>query len=86
MRIKDYKIFEYTFLLFAAISYVILFYLYRHDKNTEIIITALGCVIYSSWGVIHHKLENRLNLSIVMEYLFVSILVFLIVLVALNVY
>ena len=40
----------------------------------------LTIVFYVLWGMIHHKLENKLNRKIIIEYLIVSLIIFFIIL------
>ncbi len=85
MRLTSYKIFEYTFLVFGALTFVSLYWVFRSDYHSKVLITALGALFYVIWGIFHHQMEKRLNLQIALEYILMAVFVFLLVFTALSI-
>lgn len=75
-NIKERAI-EYLILFVAIFVFLLLFFLFRFDKNALVIVSASGSVFYILWGIIHHVLRDRLNKSIFWEYIIFGSLVFL---------
>ena len=84
--IDDLKenIIEYLILFVAVIVFLILFFLFRFDKTSLLIVSSLGSIFYVGWGIIHHMLRGRLTKLITMEYLLFGLLVFLLLFTVLN--
>ncbi len=73
-------------ILFVGILIAALFFNYFwFDPTAQIIISALGCIYYVVWGIIHHAVRNRLSKLIVLEYILVGTLIFLLLLISLSV-
>lgn len=85
MNFKGYKIIEFTVLLLGATLFFVLFWVFRHDRITMIKLAGVAAVFYSMWGIFHHLVEDRLSLDIVLEYILISIFVFMLVFTALSV-
>ena len=85
MEIKGYKIIEYTVLILGALGFFVLFWLFRHDPLTLMKFAGLAAIFYAMWGIFHHLIENRLTLEIALEYILISIFVFMLVFTALSV-
>lgn len=85
MSKKSYKLIEYTMLLFGVVVFAILFWNNRHYHGQQLIVTAAAAVFYVLWGIVHHWMEKRLNLEIVLEYFLIGFFTFLLVLIALSV-
>ena len=72
-------------ILFAAISvFILLFLVFRFNKNSLMVISAAGSVFYVLWGIIHHVLRDRLTKSIFWEYILFGSLVFLLLFTVLS--
>ena len=85
MSLRGHKIIEYTVLVIGILVFILLLWVYRGSRPLEILTTGLGALFYFLWGIVHHKLEDRLTLSIATEYLLISLFVFLLVLTVLGV-
>jgi hypothetical protein len=69
------KHFHHYFSLIAIMGVGVTgFYLYRYDQFFQIgVITSLA-LSYISWGIIHHTIHKDISLSVILEYVAVSIL------------
>lgn len=85
MKINNFKIFEYTFLAIGLISFVGFFWLFRFDDSKKIALLGIYALVYILWGIIHHKIDNRLSFSILAEYFLIALFVFLLVFTAIIV-
>jgi hypothetical protein len=65
---------HYISLLGILAASVLAFYLFSSDKLFLIGTAVAAAAAYFSWGIIHHLLHGDLNLSIIIEYLAVSVL------------
>jgi len=75
-NIKEHAV-EYLILFIAILVFLLLFFIFRFDKNALFIISALGSVFYILWGIIHHVLRDRFTKSILWEYILFGSLIFL---------
>ena len=85
MKVHNHKFVEYSVLLLGVVAFVLLFWYFRTDSNMKIIITGVSAIFYSLWGILHHSLEGRISMEIVLEYVLIGFFVFLLVLTALSV-
>ena len=75
-NIKEHAV-EYLILFIAIFVFLVLFFIFRFDKNALVIISVSGSVFYVLWGIIHHVLRDRFTKSILWEYVLFGTLVFL---------
>lgn len=47
---------------------------FSENKNTQFLLGGLTAVLYVFWGIIHHYMEDDLNLKIVIEYTLIAAL------------
>lgn len=85
MKIKGFKIFEYTFLIVSALIFLLMFWFFRFSPSHRILLTGTVSVLYAVWGIIHHAIEDRLTLAIALEYFLIASFVFMLVFTALGV-
>ena len=81
--LKEHTI-EYLILFVAVIVFLVLFFLFRFDKTSLLVVSTLGSIFYIGWGIIHHMLRGRLTKLITTEYLLFGLLVFLLLFTVLN--
>lgn len=73
-------------ILFAGILMASFFFNYfKYNTTAQIIISALGCIYYVVWGIIHHVVRNRLKRLIALEYVLVGSLIFFLLLLSLSI-
>lgn len=48
--------------------------LFSSNKQTQLVLCVLTSSVYVLWGIIHHYMEDDINVKIVMEYFFVAFL------------
>jgi hypothetical protein len=77
MKHIEKELVEYIVLFVGLLAVFILFVLYRYDFNSLRLIALLGSVFYLFWGIFHHVAADRLNKTIVIEYLVISLMVYL---------
>lgn len=81
MNLRKHLI-EYSFI---AIYFGILIYFFQNLGDSffsKIIFAGALPLFYLLWSVVHHYFEDRLTLSIFLEYLSISLFVFIILLTA----
>lgn len=79
------RITEYSTLVVLSIIYVFLFWYFRYDSRFLMSLAAFGSVFYLTWGVLHQKSANRLNFTVILEYMLLALLAFLLVFTAITV-
>jgi hypothetical protein len=84
MHEKERHLLEYIVLFTGFAVLLALFYIFRYNRNALLMISGGGSVFYSIWGIIHHGLEGRLNKTIALEYMLISVLVFILLYIALS--
>ena len=70
-------------LLFLAFG---LFVHFRYQPHLQILLGLLGCVIYALWGIFHHAGEDRITPLVVFEYVFFSLISFLLIVLFVTLY
>lgn len=82
-EIKNHKI-AYSVLALALLCFVVAYLQVWPDKQLQkVVVLCLG-VFYFFWGVIVHKRMSHIHPRIVLEYLAISILAVLLLLLLLN--
>ncbi len=65
---------HYISLIFIFIAGIIGFYTFSYDRNFQIGVVFALASAYVSWGIIHHIIHKDICLSIVLEYIAISVL------------
>ncbi len=71
--LKKHKI-AYSLLSLAAIIYLVLVYLSRHNNTMLFYLTIFFGAVYFFWGIAHHIYERNLTFRTVVEYILVTAL------------
>ncbi len=65
---------HYVSLISIFVAGVIGFFVFSYDRQFQIAVSLALALSYVSWGIIHHTIHKDICLSIVLEYVAVSIL------------
>lgn len=65
---------HYISLVGILVAGILGFYFFQYDRYFQTAIVTALAVSYVSWGVIHHAVHKDICLSIIIEYLSISIL------------
>ena len=65
---------HYISLIGILIAGILGFYFFSYDRFFQTAIVIALALSYVSWGIIHHAIHKDICLSIIMEYIAVSIL------------
>lgn len=84
MNFKKHLV-EYIFILLYFSFLIFFFQNLSSNPNSRIIFSASLPIFYLLWAVAHHFFEERLKLHIFLEYLSISLFVFIILLTASNI-
>jgi hypothetical protein len=80
---KDLRhLFEYTFIGVYFGLLIFFFSNYSYNPISKVIFSLSLPLFYFLWGVVHHYFEDRLTFGVFMEYLSISIFVFIILITA----
>lgn len=77
MKRNEKELIEYIILFLGLITFFILLVIFRYEAFALRMVALLGSLFYIVWGIIHHAADDRLTLSVILEYVSISILVFL---------
>ena len=77
MDLDRKHIIEYSVLGGLLILFVVFFWYFRFDKTALLIVSGVGSLFYSIWGVVHHAMQDRLTRIIAIEYFLFGFFVFL---------
>jgi hypothetical protein len=77
MKRNEKELIEYTVLIVGLLAFFILLILFRFDRPVLNLIALLGSIFYFLWGIFHHAVDSRLSKALVVEYLFISAMVYL---------
>jgi len=50
----------------------------------QIVVVTVFSLFYPLWGIVHHALEGRLKRTVILEYVLISLFVFLLLLTAIR--
>ena len=75
---------HYLVLIFGLLSCFFFFLLLRYNPTYQFYAVCAAVVWYLFWGIVHHYLENRVSIPIILEYLLVGGLVVLLFALMLN--
>lgn len=84
MELKKKHLIEYGLFLLVSVLFLVLFIVFRTERNLLKLLSGLISSVYVLWGIIHSASEGRLTASIVFEYLLFGILAFLLLFIALS--
>lgn len=65
---------HYISLIGIFVAGFIGFYFFSYDKNFQVGVVVAMSLSYISWGIIHHTIHKDICLTIVLEYVAISIL------------
>lgn len=82
-EVKTHKL-AYFVLTLALFSFVISFLHAWPDRFQQRVVTIVMGIFYFIWGVVVHKKYNHINSKVILEYLAVSVLAVLLLLLLLN--
>ena len=85
MKRSEKELIEYIVLLVGLMVFFLLLIIFRYESFALKLIAMLGSLFYVAWGIIHHAADDRLTKSIVLEYMFISSMVFLLFYLVLSV-
>ena len=77
MKRNEKELIEYIILFLGLLTFFILLVVFRYEAFALRMVALLGSLFYIVWGIIHHAADDRLTLNVVLEYVSISILVFL---------
>lgn len=75
----EHHLTHYLTLILGLLATLFLFVYFKYNLTAQIIVSAVGCIYYALWGIVHHAIHNRLSAWVVVEYLLFGSLGFLIV-------
>ncbi|MBU0650032.1 hypothetical protein KKG63_02425 [Patescibacteria group bacterium] len=81
---KNSHITHYLVLILGLLTCFFLFMLFRNQPVSQMWVAAAGSVFYSTWGIMHGLLEQRLNRHIAFEYIVLSLFVFALLFISLS--
>lgn len=84
MEIKKKHFVEYCLFLAISVLFLVLFVVFRSDKNLLKLISGLISSAYVLWGIIHSAFEGRLAPAVIFEYVLFGVMAFLLLFVALS--
>lgn len=70
---------HYLSLIGILVFGLLAFTIFSYDRSFQIAVAAALSLAYISWGVVHHYIHKDLYLSVVLEYIVVSLLGFVII-------
>ncbi len=77
-------ILHYMVLIIALVTTFGLMFVYKGQTNAQLYISGFGCTFYALWGILHHRIEGRLNTLIALEYVLISFIAFAMLLLVLS--
>lgn len=75
-NIKEHRL-EYFILFIAIAVFLVLFSIFRFDKEALLLISGSGSLFYILWGIIHNIIREKLTRTVAYEYILFGILIFL---------
>ncbi|MBI2620867.1 hypothetical protein HYW61_01415 [candidate division WWE3 bacterium] len=69
--------FHYLILVLGLAVAGFFFVFFKYNILGQVVVSGLGSLYYSIWGVVHHTLEGRLTRLIALEYVLIGTFVFL---------
>jgi len=81
---RSSHLYHYLILAFGLLSSFFFFLYFYQNPTYQMVSAFFGCVFYSSWGIIHGLLEQRLNRHVMFEYISLSLFVFAMLFVSIS--
>ncbi len=66
---------DYLLLFTAGIFFLILFNIFRGQKEIEFFVLVSFALFYIVWGIYHHIISGTLHLKTVVEYILIAFIV-----------
>jgi len=85
MKYKNIHYLEYGFIFLYIVGFIIAYRYFTGSYESKLIFSISLPLFYLIWSVLHHYFEGRLNLPIFMEYLSISLFIFIILFTASNI-
>jgi hypothetical protein len=85
MKRNEKELIEYIVLLVGLLVFFLLLIIFRYESFALKMVAMLGSLFYVVWGIIHHAADSRLTKSVILEYMFISSMVFLLFYLVLSV-
>lgn len=85
MKRNEKELIEYIVLLLGLLVFFVLLIIFRYEIVALKLVAMLGSLFYVVWGIIHHAADDRLTKELIMEYVFISSMVFLLFYMVLSV-
>ena len=85
MKQNEKEIIEYTVLLIGLVVLFFLLAMFRYQNFALKLVAMSGSLFYVIWGLVHHASNARLTKAIILEYIFISSMVFLLFYMVLSV-
>ena len=48
--------------------------IFSSNKQIQLVLSIITAVLYALWGVVHHYMEDDMNIKIIMEYFIIAFL------------
>lgn len=84
MNDSEKHLVHYVILIAGLAVFLMFFIFFWYNKETQLMVSALACLYYAGWGMIHHTTEDRLTKIIALEYILMALFVFTILFTALK--
>ncbi len=85
MKQNEKEIIEYIVLLIGLAILFFLLVMFRYQNFALKVVALSGSLFYVIWGLVHHATNARLTKTIILEYMFISSMVFLLFYLVLSV-
>ena len=85
MKQSEKELIEYVVLLVGLMVFFLLLIIFRYESFALKLVAMLGSLFYVVWGIIHHAADARLTKAVILEYMFISSMVFLLFYLVLSV-
>ncbi len=77
MKRSERELIEYLVLFVGLMVFFLLLMIFRYESAALKMVAMLGSLFYVVWGIIHHAADSRLTRTVLVEYVFISSMVFL---------
>ena len=81
---KENFLAHFAILLAGLLISAFFFVYFRFNATAQVVVTALGCIYYVGWGIIHHAVRGRLTRLIALEYVLMGSFIFLLLLTSIT--
>lgn len=77
MQHKERELLEYLVLMLGLLIFFVLLIVFRYERMTLKIVSMLASLFYLVWGIVHQAITGRIGRKVILEYFFISTMVFL---------